>query len=128
MVAKQLDGRVETFYEYEEEVTNRKQTCRYCINHGINALTVLLFGLGVLCFFVGLCTDVLTLGQGIVGGVALWVLAYPIRVYFGRWLYSDQSGSRAEETQTPEVQDHPRSRYVWDSTKLAWIEAMQDKI
>jgi hypothetical protein len=34
-------------------------------------MTVLLFSLGILCFLVGLCTEMITLGQGIVGGVAL---------------------------------------------------------
>jgi prepilin signal peptidase PulO-like enzyme (type II secretory pathway) len=91
MVTKQLDARPETFYEYEEEVTNRKQTCRYCIDRAINALTVLLFGLGVLAFFVGLCTDVFTVGQGVIGWVALWVVAYTIRVYYGRWERFDAS-------------------------------------
>jgi hypothetical protein len=122
MVTRHWEDRPEIFYEYEEEMTNRRRTCHYCIDHGIDALTVLLFGLGILCFFVGLCTDILTVGQGIVGGVALGVLAYTIRVYFVRWLYSDQAGSRTEEKPTPEVQDQPISRYVWDGTKLAWIE------
>jgi hypothetical protein len=45
-------------------------------------------------------------------------LEYTIRVYFGRWLYSDQTGSRTEETPPPVIQDQPISRYVWDSTKL----------
>ena len=50
-----------------------------------------LFGLGVLSVFVGLCTDVLTPGQGIVGGVALGVLGYTVRVYYGRWVDRDAS-------------------------------------
>jgi tetrahydromethanopterin S-methyltransferase subunit E len=85
MVTKQLSARPETFYEAEEEVRSQRRTCRFCIDHGINALTALLFGLGVLSFFVGLCTDVLTVGHGVIGWIALWVLAYTIRVYFGRW-------------------------------------------
>jgi len=89
MVTNQLSANPETFYEYEEEVRKTRQICRYCIDHGINALTVLLFGLGVLSFFVGLCTHLLTLGQGVVGWIALWVVAYTIRVYFGRWERSD---------------------------------------
>ena len=89
MVTKQLNARPETFYEAEEEARRRRRTCRFCIDHGINALTALLFGLGVLSFFVGLCTDVLTVGQGVVGWVALWVLAYTTRVYYGRWEHSD---------------------------------------
>ncbi len=93
MVTRELSARPETFYEYEEEVRNRRRTCRYCIDRGVNALTVLLFGLGVLSFFVGLCTDVLTVGQGVIGWIALWVLAYPIRVYFGRWEHLDNANS-----------------------------------
>jgi uncharacterized RDD family membrane protein YckC len=89
MVTQQLSARPETFYEAEKEARSRRRTCRFCIDHGINALTVLLFGLGVLSFFVGLCTDVLTVGQGVVGWVALWVLAYTTRVYYGRWEHSD---------------------------------------
>jgi prepilin signal peptidase PulO-like enzyme (type II secretory pathway) len=94
MVTKQLGARPETFFEYEEEVKSRRQTCQYCIDRGINALTVLLFGLGVLSFFVGLCTDVLTVGQGVIGWVALWVVAYTIRVYYGRWERFDASDYR----------------------------------
>jgi len=85
MVTKQLDARPETIWEYEEEVTNRKRTCLYYIDRGINALTVLLFGLGVLAFIVSLCTDMLTVGQGVIAWVALWVVAYTIRVYYGHW-------------------------------------------
>lgn len=91
MVTKQMRARPETFYEYEEEVPKRRQTCRYCIDHGINAMTVLLFGLGVLSFFVGLCTDVLTVGEGVIGWVAFWVIAYTIRVYYGRWERADSA-------------------------------------
>lgn len=89
MVTKQFSVRPATFYEYEEEVSSQRRTCQYCIDHGINALTVLLFGLGILSFFVGLCSDVLTVGQGIIGWIALWVLASTIRVYFGRWEHLD---------------------------------------
>jgi hypothetical protein len=45
----------------------------------------------VLAFFVGLCTDVFTVGQGVIGWVALWVVAYTIRVYYGRWERFDAS-------------------------------------
>ena len=91
MVTKQISAGPETFDEAEEEVRSRRRRCRFCIDHGINALTVLLFGLGVLSFFIGLCTDVLTVGQGVVGGVGLSVLGYTIRVYYGRWERLDRA-------------------------------------
>ena len=89
MVTKQISAGPETFDEAEQEARRRGRTCRFCIDHGIDALTVLLFGLGVLSFFVGLCTDLITVGQGVVGGVALSVLGYTLRVYFGRWEHPD---------------------------------------
>jgi len=39
----------------------------------------------VLAFIVSLCTDMLTVGQGVIAWVALWVVAYTIRVYYGHW-------------------------------------------
>jgi len=52
-----------------------------------DALTVLLFGLGVLVLVVGLCTDAYSPALGVVGLVALWVIAITLRVY---WLASDR--------------------------------------
>jgi hypothetical protein len=83
MVTKQHGSRPRTFREAQEEVESHRWTCRFCTDHGINALTVLLLGLGVLSFFVRLCRHVLTFGKVIVGGISLSVLAYTIRVYSG---------------------------------------------
>ncbi len=46
-----------------------------------SALIVCLFGIGVLILTVGLCTEVLSPGLGLVGGVASWVLAFVSREY-----------------------------------------------
>lgn len=47
-----------------------------------NAVTVLLFGLGVLVLVVGLCTDAYSAALGFVGLVALWVIGITLRVYW----------------------------------------------
>jgi prepilin signal peptidase PulO-like enzyme (type II secretory pathway) len=47
----------------------------------MNAFTVLLFGLGVLVFVAGVFTDAYDWKIGVVGAVALWVLAVTLRVY-----------------------------------------------
>ena len=46
-----------------------------------SALIVFLFGLGVLILSVGLFTDVIGPGAGVVGGVASWVAAFVAREY-----------------------------------------------
>jgi hypothetical protein len=46
-----------------------------------SALIVFLFGLGVLLLSIGLCTDVIGAGVGMVGGVGSWVAAFVAREY-----------------------------------------------
>jgi len=48
-----------------------------------NALLVLLFGLGLLIFVVGLATGLLTIALGFVGWVAPWVIAFALWAYWG---------------------------------------------
>ncbi len=47
----------------------------------MNALTALLFGLGILALVVGPCAGVYTLGKGVIGLVVMWVLAMTLRVF-----------------------------------------------
>ncbi len=56
---------------------------RYERSRERNALLVLLFGLGVLIFVVGLATGLLTLALGFVGWVAIWVVAFALWAYWG---------------------------------------------
>jgi hypothetical protein len=46
-----------------------------------NAFTILLLGLGVLVLVVGLVTEAFSAAMGVVGLVALWVIAIALRVY-----------------------------------------------
>ena len=46
-----------------------------------NAFTVLLIGVGVLALALGLFTDLYEPKYGVVGMVALWVIAVALRVY-----------------------------------------------
>ena len=54
-----------------------------------SALIVSLFGIGVLILVVGLCTEVLSPGLGLVGGVASWVAAFVSREYLETSVYDD---------------------------------------
>jgi len=90
MVTREFDAKTRIPYrEYKVGAEKRRQLGRYCIGRAANALTILLFGLGFLFFVVAACTDLYSLGLGFVGWVALWVIAGTLRVYFGRWDYSD---------------------------------------
>jgi hypothetical protein len=46
-----------------------------------NALTALLFGIGILVCVVGLFTDQYSWQIGVIGLVAAWVLAFALRVF-----------------------------------------------
>ena len=48
----------------------------------IDALTVFLMGLGVLLLVLGPCADLYSIGMGLVGMVACWVLAISMRVFY----------------------------------------------
>ena len=54
-----------------------------------SALIVLLFGIGVLIIAIGLCTDVLNPGVGLVGGIASWVAAFVAREYLDTAVHQD---------------------------------------
>jgi hypothetical protein len=72
---------------YKEIKTERLRTrkvYRYRIGRLANAVTILLFGIGVLVFVIGLCTDMVTIPLGFVGWIATWVMAVPLRAYFVR--------------------------------------------
>jgi hypothetical protein len=47
----------------------------------MNAFTALLFGCGILVFAVGLFSDQYSWKYGLIGMVALWVIAYALRVF-----------------------------------------------
>jgi uncharacterized membrane protein YuzA (DUF378 family) len=49
---------------------------------GVDALSVFLFGLGVLLLILGPCADLYSINYGIIALVATWVLAITIRVFF----------------------------------------------
>ena len=52
--------------------------------NGANAVSVFLFGLGVLLLILGPCADLYSLAYGVIALVATWVLAITLRVfYFG---------------------------------------------
>ena len=64
---------------------------------GVNALSVFLFGLGILLLILGPCADLYSIAHGLIALVAMWVLAITIRVFY--------FGAGSEE-------DHrPRNRY-----------------
>jgi hypothetical protein len=75
------------------EVTHKRRRIntvyRYQIGRLANAVTILLFGIGVLVFVIGLCTDLVTIPLGFVGWISTWVLAVPLRVYFVRSVSRD---------------------------------------
>jgi uncharacterized membrane protein YqjE len=47
----------------------------------MNAFTALLFGCGILVFCVGLFSDQYKWQYGLIGMVALWVIAFALRVF-----------------------------------------------
>jgi hypothetical protein len=47
----------------------------------MNAFTALLFGCGILVFAVGLFSDQYVWQYGLIGMVALWVIAFALRVF-----------------------------------------------
>ena len=49
---------------------------------GVDALSVFLMGFGVFLLILGPCADLYTIGYGLVGLVAAWVLAVTMRVFF----------------------------------------------
>ena len=62
-------------------------------SNGVNALSVFLFGLGVLLLILGPCADLYSIAYGVIALVATWVLAITIRVfYFGAG--SEEEGNR----------------------------------
>ena len=50
--------------------------------NGVDALSVFLFGTGVLLLILGPCADLYRISYGIIALVATWVLAITIRVFF----------------------------------------------
>jgi len=77
---------------YREIIDKRrriKSIYRYKIGRLANAVTILLFGIGVLVFVISLCTDLVTIPLGFVGWISTWVLAVPLRVYFVRSVSHD---------------------------------------
>jgi hypothetical protein len=110
----------------------------------MNALTVLIYGIGAVVFIAGVFASVYSWKIGIIGACILWVLGITLRVYvfsvdedeeFGNyeprelWVYSETAVRRTKETQTPEIQnqEETRSPYVWDSTKLAWVKETENQ-
>ena len=94
MVTKPLYERSDSIHRvFEDELRNRRHICEFWMGRGANAMTVLLFGLGVLAFFIGLCTDLYSVGLGVVGWVAFWVAGYTLRSYCGKWEYFDMPGN-----------------------------------
>jgi len=72
------------YKEIKSERMRRQKVYRYRIGPLANAVTILLFGIGVLVFVIGLCTDLVTIPLGFVGWIATWVMAVPLRAYFVR--------------------------------------------
>jgi hypothetical protein len=90
MATKTLYERSDSIHRvYEDELTKQRHRCEFWIGRGANALTVLLFGLGVLVLVIGLCTDLYSAGIGVVGWIALWVAGYTVRTYCGSREYLD---------------------------------------
>lgn len=62
---------------------------------GVNALSVFLFGLGVLLLILGPCAGLYSISYGVIALVATWVIAITIRVfYFGAGSEEDHRHSR----------------------------------
>jgi hypothetical protein len=62
---------------------------------GVNALSVFLFGLGILLLVLGPCADLYSVAHGLIALVATWVLAITIRVfYFGAGSEEDHRHGR----------------------------------
>ena len=60
---------------------------------GVNALSVFLFGLGVLLLILGPCAGLYSVSYGVIALVATWVVAITIRVFY--------FGSGSEEEHRP---------------------------
>jgi len=62
---------------------------------GVSALSVFLFGLGILLLILGPCADLYSIAHGLIALVATWVLAITIRVfYFGAGSEEDNRHGR----------------------------------
>jgi hypothetical protein len=62
---------------------------------GVSALSVFLFGLGILLLILGPCADLYSIAHGLIALVATWVLAITIRVfYFGAGSEEDRRHGR----------------------------------
>ena len=97
MVVVELDDNPGIIYgEDEIQGHKRKGICVYKMGREADALLVLLFGLGVLIFVIGLCTGLYAVAHGFVGWVASWVLGFALRAYFGTWMYRDTIDYEAE--------------------------------
>jgi hypothetical protein len=61
----------------------------------VNALSVFLFGLGILLLILGPCVDLYGVAHGLIALVATWVLAITLRVlYFGAGSEDDHRHGR----------------------------------
>lgn len=78
------------YREIKAERRRTKRVYRYRIGRLANAVTILLFGIGILVFVIGLCTDMVTIPLGFVGWISTWVLAVPLRAYFVRSVPHDE--------------------------------------
>ncbi len=84
------------YREIKAERQRTKRVYRYRIGRLANAVTILLFGIGVLVFVIGLCTDLVTIPLGFVGWISTWVLAIPLRAYFVRSVPHDEIDDEPE--------------------------------
>ena len=89
MVTMEVNANPRNYREDKVEGRRQKRICRYQLGREADALTILLFGLGVLIFVVGLCTGLYPAAHGFVGWVASWVLAFAMRAYCSTWEYHD---------------------------------------
>ena len=80
---REIDPQV-IYREIKAERRRAKTVHRYHIGRLANAVTILLFGIGVLVFVIALCTDAVTIPLGFVGWMSTWVMAIPLRAYFVR--------------------------------------------
>jgi uncharacterized membrane protein len=78
------------YKEIKSERLRAKKVYRYRIGRLANAVTILLFGIGVLVFVIALCTDLVTIPLGFVGWIATWVMAVPLRAYFVQSVPQDE--------------------------------------
>jgi len=52
------------------------------VRSAMNALSAFLLGVGVFVLILGPCADLYSIGMGLIGLVASWVMALTIRVFF----------------------------------------------